>query len=51
MLNEVSYSDLETIRYVTPAAIVVVTVFFCFTAVAATVDDERFWVEFHFGWW
>jgi len=47
----------ETICHVTPAAIVVMTVLFCFAAVAAAVDyewcgfcDLHFWGEFG-AWW
>jgi len=37
---------LQTVCHVTPAAIVVRSVgLFCFAAVAAAVDDKRFWIR------
>jgi len=36
--------ELETICHVTPSAVVMVSVFLCFAAIAAAVDDEGLWV-------
>ena len=53
MIDDEEGIHLEAIGDFAPATEIVVSVFFCFAAVAAAVDDERFGVDdLHFGgWW